>query len=84
MVSVVAALSYRNDSRELLDRSDSSQPPPRASTTHFSASFRYASVGVNRSAGMEAVMGSRFGGNWEFLDCEMTSRAVSSDGTLAT
>jgi hypothetical protein len=32
---------------------------------------------------MEAVIGSRFGGNWEFLDFEMTSCAVSSDGILA-
>jgi hypothetical protein len=52
-------------------------------TTHFSAIFRYAKVGVKRSAGIEAVMGSRFGGNCEFLDFKMTSCAVWSDGTLA-
>ena len=52
-------------------------------TTHFSAIFRYAKVGVKRSAGIDAVIGSRFGGNWEFLDFKMTSCAVSSDGILA-
>lgn len=52
--------------------------------THFSAIFKYANVGVKRSAGIDAVTGSRFGGNSEFLDFEITSRAVSRDGILGT
>jgi hypothetical protein len=52
--------------------------------THFSAIFKYAKVGVNRSAGIDAVTGRRLGGNSEFLDFEITSRAVSRDGMLAT
>ena len=52
--------------------------------THFSASLRYANVGVIRSAGIEAVTGKRLGGNWEFLDREITSRAVSRDGVVET
>lgn len=51
--------------------------------THFSAIFKYAKLGVNRSAGIEAVTGSKFGANWEFRDFEITSRAVSSDGVVA-
>jgi hypothetical protein len=52
--------------------------------THFSAIFKYARFGVNKSAGIEAVTGRRLGGNWEFLDFEITSCAVSSDGIVAT
>lgn len=43
--------------------------------THFSAIFRYAKVGVKRSAEIVAVTGRRFGGNAEFLDFEITSFA---------
>lgn len=49
--------------------------------THFAEILRYATVGVRRSAGMDAVNGRRLGGNWEPLDFAMTSRAVSRDGT---
>lgn len=52
--------------------------------THFSAIFKYANVGVKRSAGIDAVTGSRLGGNSEFLDFKITSRAVSRDGMLGT
>lgn len=51
--------------------------------THFSAIFKYANVGVRRSAAIEAVTGSRLGGYSEFLDFEITSRAVSRDGMVA-
>jgi hypothetical protein len=90
---VVAALSYKNDNRELFLRvSDLVRyfmPRLIANVeknpmTHFSAIFKYANVGVKRSAGIDAVTGSRLGGNSEFLDCEITSRAVSRDGMLAT
>jgi hypothetical protein len=52
--------------------------------THFSAIFKYAKVGVSRSAGIDAVTGRRLGGNLEFLDFEITCRAVSREGMLAT
>lgn len=52
--------------------------------THFSDTFRYANVGVNRSAAMEVVNGSRFGAYWLFLVLATTSRAVSGDGTIVT
>ena len=102
MVSVVAALSYRNDNFDLygqqLIQSISSPPtiylhrnqdPPSSllsttATTHFSATLRYANVGVNRSAAMEVVNGSRFGAYWLFLVLATTSRAVSGDGTIVT
>lgn len=51
--------------------------------THFSEIFKYANVGVKRSAGIEAVRGSRFGGNAVFLVREITSAAVSRVGTIA-
>ena len=52
--------------------------------THFTPSFRYANVGVRRSAGMELVIGRRFGGYCEFFDWATTSFAVSKDGTTVT
>jgi hypothetical protein len=52
--------------------------------THFSAIFKYANVGVKRSAAIDAVTGSRLGGKAEFLDLEITSRAVSRDGMVTT
>ena len=94
MVSVVAALSNKNDNGELCLRvSYLVQYPmtPRLianvrknQVTHFSAIFKYANVGVKRSAAIDAVTGSRLGGKAEFLDLEITSRAVSRDGTVTT
>lgn len=94
MVSVVAALSYKNDNRELCRVSNSARyrvphlimnvAAGKDPMTHFSAIFKYAKVGVNRSAGIDAVTGRRLGGYSEFLDFEITSRAVSRDGMLAT
>jgi hypothetical protein len=39
-------------------------------------------VGVNRSAGILAVNGSRFGGYFAVLELLITSLAVSRDGTM--
>lgn len=39
-------------------------------------------MGVNRSAGIDAVSGRRFGGNFEFLDWLTASLAVSMEGTM--
>lgn len=44
--------------------------------------LRYASVGVNISAGMVAHNGTRFGGFEEFLDAESISCTVSNDGCM--
>lgn len=51
---------------------------------HLTESFKYASVGVNRSAGIDAVTGSRLGAQAVFLVAETTPRAVSNDGTVMT
>lgn len=50
------------------------------SLAHFSAIFKYASVGVSKSAGTEAVMGTRLGGCGAPFDWERTSLTVSIDG----
>ena len=50
--------------------------------TDLAEILRYASVGVNISAGMVAHIGTRFGGSEEFSNAESTSCTVSSDGCI--
>jgi hypothetical protein len=64
IVSVVAALSKRNDSFDL----------------DFAEIFRYMLDAVKNSAGIEENTGTRFGGLGDLTAAANTPRMVSSDG----
>lgn len=48
--------------------------------THSAEILRYATVGVIRSAGIDAVTGTMFGGFGDPLDCARTFFTASRDG----
>jgi len=94
IVSVVAALSKRNDSLDLdlrycgqrkADLTVIYVMPLCAATcgmshTNFAVILRYMLEGVRNSAGMDEKIGTRFGGLGVLIAAASTSRTVSRGG----
>ena len=82
IVSELAALSNRKEYPASHLRFLSSYSKILHDPTDLAEILRYASVGVNISAGMVAHIGTRFGGFEEFSDAESTSCTVSNEGCM--
>ena len=80
IVSALAALSNRKEYSAFDLTLLGSYSPKFNNPTDLAEILRYASVGVNISAGMVAHIGTRFGGFEEFLDADITSCMVCNDG----